>query len=143
MYLSVWKFEVDLIAIFAVSTILVLDFNVVYFSLAVQDGCVIEVHMTVDDASETVARGTIHFSELLRFPQKKIHSTVPLATTRSHKSVVSFGIVHCWFQLRCSASHINNYMQHRTTDKVIQCDSQRHYLANIRHQHGVLLHALF
>jgi hypothetical protein len=74
--------------------------------------------MAVDDASETVARGTIQFSELLRFPQNKIHNTVPLVGTRSCEAIIEFGSVHCWFQLICSVSLISSYIQHRAADKV-------------------------
>jgi hypothetical protein len=76
--------------------------------------------MAVDDASETVARGSLHFSDLFRFPQKKFHSTVPLTGTRSGDTIYEFGIIKCWFVLRsCSASLVSSFIQHRTTKKVI------------------------
>jgi hypothetical protein len=87
--------------------------------LDVQESCTIEVHMAVDDASETVARGSLHFSDLLRFPQKKFHSTVPLAGTRSRDTIYHFGIIECWFILSCSVSLVSSFIQHRTTKKVI------------------------
>jgi hypothetical protein len=76
--------------------------------------------MAVDDASEPVARGTLHFSEVFRFPQNKIHSTVPLVGTGTQEAIVEFGVIQCWFQLCCSVGLISSYMQHRTTNKVIQ-----------------------
>jgi hypothetical protein len=75
--------------------------------------------MAVDDASETVGRGTNHFSEVFRFPQKKIHITVPLVGTGTREAIVGFGVIECWFQLSCSVGLISSYMQHRTANKVI------------------------
>ncbi|PNF37287.1 hypothetical protein B7P43_G00421 [Cryptotermes secundus] len=83
-----------------------------------EESCTVDVHMAVDDASETVATGSLHFSDLLRFPQKKFHSTVPLAGTRSCDTVYEFGILECWFILSCSISLIDSFIQHRTTKKV-------------------------
>lgn len=76
--------------------------------------------MAVDDASEAVARGTAHFSELFKFPQKKIRITVPLVGTGIQESIVGFGVIECWFQLCCSLGLISSYMQRRTANKVIQ-----------------------
>ncbi|KAJ4430257.1 hypothetical protein ANN_22469 [Periplaneta americana] len=65
-----------------------------------KDYCIIEVHKTVGDASETVARGTISFSELLKFPQNKIHGTVSLSGMKNKEASIDFGIIQCWFRLR-------------------------------------------
>ncbi|XP_021913446.1 protein fantom-like isoform X3 [Zootermopsis nevadensis] len=83
-----------------------------------KEDCVVEVHMAVDDASETVASGTFQFSELLISPQNKIHGTVPLTGTRSCEAIIGFGILQCWYQLSCSLSLIKSYIQHRIADKV-------------------------
>lgn len=103
---------------FLVNIITVYDCNIAY-SLDLQEDFVIDVHMAVDDASETVARGTTHFSEVFKFPQKKIHITVPLVGTGTHEAIVGFGVIECWFQLSCSVGLISSYMQHRTANKVI------------------------
>lgn len=84
-----------------------------------QEVCTVEVHMAVDDASETVARGSFHFSDLLRSPQKKFQSTVPVAGTRSREALSEFGIIKCWFILSCSVSLVSSLIQHRATKKVI------------------------
>jgi hypothetical protein len=102
-----------------VNVITVCDCSVVY-SLDLQEDCIIEVHMVVDDASEPVARGPLHFSEVFRFPQNKIHSTVPLVDTGTQDIIVEFGVIQCWFQLMSSVGLISSYMQHRTGNKVIQ-----------------------
>jgi hypothetical protein len=109
-----------LVTSFVVNIISVCDCNPVYSSLDVQEGCTVEIHMAVDDASETVARGSLHFSDLLRFPQKKFHSTVPLAGTRSCEAINEFGIIECWFTLSCSVNLVSSFIRHRTK-KVIQC----------------------
>lgn len=94
--------------------------NIAY-SLALQEDFIIDIHMAVDDASEAVARGTAHFSEVFKFPQKKIHITVPLVGTGTQEAMVGFGVIECWFQLCCSVGLISSYMQqHRTANKVIQ-----------------------
>jgi len=67
-----------------------------------------------------VARGTAHFSEVFKFPQKKNHITVPLVGTGTQEAIVGFGVIECWFQLCCSVGLISSYMQHRTANKVIQ-----------------------
>lgn len=90
------------------------------YSLDLQEDFIIDVHMAVDDASEVVARGTVNFSEVLRFPQKKIHSTVPLVGTGTQEAIVGFGVIQCWFQLCCSRDLISKYMQHRSANKVIK-----------------------
>jgi hypothetical protein len=103
---------------YVVNVISVHSCNAAYCYLNLQEDCIIEVHMAVDDASETVAVGTIQFSELLRFPEDKIHSTVPLVGTGSCEATIGFGILQCWFQLSCSVSIISSCIQHTTTDKV-------------------------
>jgi hypothetical protein len=103
-----------LVTLFVVNIISVFDCNPVYSSLDVQGSCSVEVHMAVDDASETVARGSLHFSDLLRFSQKKFHSTVSLAGTRSHDTMCEFGIIKCWFILSCSISLVSSFIQHGT-----------------------------
>ncbi|XP_069687060.1 protein fantom-like [Periplaneta americana] len=76
-----------------------------------KDYCIIEVHKTVGDASETVARGTISFSELLKFPQNKIHGTVSLSGMKNKEASIDFGIIQCWFRLSCSVQLISHYLQ--------------------------------
>jgi hypothetical protein len=98
---------------------MVYDCNIAY-SLYLQEDFIIDVHMAVDDGSEAVARGTAHFSDMFKFPQKKIYSTVPLVGTGTQEAIVGFGVIKCWFQLSCSVGLINSYMQHRTANKVIQ-----------------------
>jgi hypothetical protein len=75
--------------------------------------------MAVDNSRETVAKGSLHFSDLLAFPQKKFHSTVPVAGTRSREVIHEFGIIECWFMLNRSVSLISSFVQHRTTKKVL------------------------
>jgi hypothetical protein len=91
----------------------------VYSYWDVQEVCAVEVHMAVEDASETVAKGSLRFSDLLRFPQKKLHSTVPVAGTRSREAIYQFGTIECWFILNCSVSLVGSFIEHRTTEKVI------------------------
>ena len=76
-----------------------------------QGECVVEVHMTVEDASEPVAKGTIHFLELLGSPQNRIHTMVSLSGINKHDTVASFGVIQCWFHLGCSVHIINDYVQ--------------------------------
>jgi len=105
-------------ASFLINIITVYDCNIAY-SLVLQEGFIIDVHMAVDDASEAVARGTARFSEVFKFPQKKVHITVPLVGTGTQEAIVGFGVIEWWFQLCCSVGLISSYMQHRTANKVI------------------------
>jgi hypothetical protein len=111
--------KADFATSYFVNIITVYDSNIAYF-LDLQEDFIIDVHMAVDDASEAVARGTAHFSEVFKFPQKKIHITVPLVGTGTQEAIVGFGVIECWFQLCCSVGLISSYMQHRTANKVIQ-----------------------
>ena len=85
-----------------------------------QEDFIIDVHMAVDDASKAVARGTAHFSDVFKFPQKKIHIIVPLIGTGTQEAIVGFGVIECWFQLTCSVGLISSFIQRRTANKVMQ-----------------------
>jgi len=118
-YPSVKNVKAGFSTSFLVNIITVYGCNIAY-SLDLQEDFIIDVHMAVDDASEAVASGTAHFSEVFKFPQKKIHITVPLVGTGTQEAIVGFGVIECWFQLRCSVGLISSYMQRRTANKVIQ-----------------------
>ncbi|PSN43477.1 hypothetical protein C0J52_03221 [Blattella germanica] len=87
-----------------------IEYDIEFDSSSVYRGeCTVEVHMTVDDASEPIGKGKIDFSELLEFPQNKIHTSVSVFGINKQQPTAFFGVIQCWYRLSCSVQIINDF----------------------------------